>query len=269
MVVMWNEKPMPSFFSSSRVLSQPSLTIFRSVFSASCNFLTIICLPRSNSVWWRVLQGRPSGALVEAVFLFAFRLQGLGEKILLLGDDVDLLQHLGDALLDDIEAFFKVLVGDHQAAQALHHMVVGATGLDDEAFPEGRPGDLAGQLAAHTVEALEHAATPGSEVTLAVFFDNAGKALRHVLALADDVLREAVVAPVMIDGRLGGDEGHVVAPESAVVLPGTPLVELGFHQHHGKGQAIAAQGFRQGDDIRVDARFLETEEGAGAAATGL
>src|SRR5690606_3603297 len=55
----------------------------------------------------------------------------------------------------------------------------------------------------------------------------------------------------------------------AVVLTRFPLVQLAAHDDHREGQAEAAEGFGQGDDVRLDAHLLEAEEGAGAAATGL
>ncbi len=99
--------------------------------------------------------------------------------------------------------------------------------------------------------------------------DDALHAVGDALALGLHAVGELVVLPEVLDGCGSSDERMVVAAEGAVVLARLPLVQLGAQQHHGEWQAIAGQRLGQGHDVRMDAHFLEAEEGPGAAATGL
>ncbi len=94
-------------------------------------------------------------------------------------------------------------------------------------------------------------------------------------ALTDDgslcfyAVGELVAGPEVLQCGSGGNEGVVVATEGTVVLTRFPLVQLTAQEYHGKRQTKAAERLGQGDDVGLDAHFLEAEEAAGTAATGL
>src|SRR3954452_13350992 len=79
---------------------------------------------------------------------------------------------------------------------------------------------------------------------------------------------ESLILPKLQCGG-GGDEGEIVATERAVVLAGSPHVELRLDQRHRQRKSVAAERFRQAYDVRFDSGALEAEEGPGTSATRL
>ncbi len=61
----------------------------------------------------------------------------------------------------------------------------------------------------------------------------------------------------------------VITAEGTVVLAWLPGIEFFFQKHNGHWQTVAAEGFRQGDNVRLDTEFFKAEEGTAAATTCL
>src|SRR3989338_4270387 len=61
----------------------------------------------------------------------------------------------------------------------------------------------------------------------------------------------------------------VVAPERAVVFPRLPRVIFRLDERDGEGQAVAAEGLGECDEIRFDSTLLEAEEVTGATTSRL
>ncbi len=129
--------------------------------------------------------------------------------------------------------------------------------------------DGGGGVAIRAADADHHSAAFDEQGVRAIAADDLVHAVGDALALGAHAQSEFVVLPEVLQRRGRGDEGVVVAAEGAVVLARLPLIQLTAQQHHGEWQTEARQRLGQGDDVRLDAHFLEAEEAAGTAATGL
>src|SRR5690554_1082339 len=176
---------------------------------------------------------------------------------------------LGEGGVENVHGLVDLLLADDQRAQALDHLAVVAAGLDDQTALEGLGADGGGGVTVRAADAYHHSATLDEQGVGTMAADDLLHALADQRALGLDGVGEFAAGPEMFQRGGSGDKGVVVATECAVVFTRFPLVQLPAQDHHGKGQTEAAEGLGKGDDVGLDAHFLEAEESAGTAAAGL
>ena len=159
------------------------------------------------------------------------------------------------------------LRGHGQRDQHLDDFVVGARGLDDQAFFEAARADVRGHLARADIDALHHAAT--LELGARDLVGDGLQAGGQLNGLFLHFLLERIVGPELLERHAARHEGMGVAAEGAVMLGRLPDIVLLLDQQRGKGQAEARQRFRLGDHVGLDARFLDREIRARTAAARL
>src|SRR5690554_393335 len=207
-------------------------------------------------------QGRHGGLPLQLPWLGAVQVSGRSRNLVA-------LQHFGDGPFDNVQAALELFFRGDQGRQDLDHLAFRAAGFNDQAMLEALGGDGIGQLTVFAFQATHHAAPFGAEHAGGVFAGDTLQVLGQHFALVPDFLGKAVVLPEGFQGGPCRDKGVVVAAEGAVVLARFPDIQFLAEQGQGKGQAEAAEGFGQGDDVGLDAGFLKAEEVPGAAAAGL
>src|SRR5690554_78416 len=135
MVVMWNEKPMLSFFRSIRVLSQVLVTTRRSDWFASSRVLTIIRTP-ANSLGVRSLCEQTDQSAATNIQALVKGRTYVRPQVLRGRLEAVAFQHLIDGPLNDVQAALELFVGGHQRGQNFHHLPFGTTGFDHQAVLE-------------------------------------------------------------------------------------------------------------------------------------